>query len=100
MRDDMKQNRGYRFVKLPNIDMAVATMNALTGKYVMRGCDFLFFGKWRISLEHSVIFLFERKIMMADFGKLNEVGATYIWTKRRLGSSEGLAGFLWGEKTI
>ena len=96
----MKQNRGYGFVKLPNRDMVVAAMNALTGNYVMRGCDFLFFGKWRISREHSVIFPIERKIKMVDFGKLKEMGAACIWTKRRLCSSGGLVGFLWGEKTI
>ena len=40
IRDDMKQSHGCGFVKLPNRDMAVAAMNALSGNYVMRGCDF------------------------------------------------------------
>ena len=48
----------------------MAAMNALIGNYVMRGCDFLFFRKWRINPEHSIIFPFERKITMVDFGKL------------------------------
>ena len=50
---------------------------------------FFFFGKWRISPEHSVIFPFERKITMADFGKLKEKGAACMWTKRGLCSSGG-----------
>ena len=66
----MKQGGGCGFVKLPNRDMVVAAMNALIGNYVMRGCDFLFFRKWRINPEHSIIFPFERKITMVDFGKL------------------------------
>ena len=34
IRDDMKQGRGCGFVKLPNRDMAVATIKALNGNYV------------------------------------------------------------------
>ena len=41
----MKQSRGCGFVKLPNSDMTVVVMNALSGNYMIRGCDFLFFGK-------------------------------------------------------
>ena len=35
----MKQSRGCGFVKLSNRDMVVASINALNGNYVMRGCD-------------------------------------------------------------
>lgn len=38
-RDDMKQNRGYCFVKLSNREMSEAAINALHGTYVMSGCD-------------------------------------------------------------
>ena len=65
---------------------------------MIRGCDFLFFRKWRINPEDSVIFPSERKITMADFGKLKEMGAACIWTKRGLCSSNCWLVFFGEEK--
>ncbi|CAA6672611.1 unnamed protein product [Spirodela intermedia] len=39
MKDDMKQSRGCGFVKFSHRDMASAAIDALNGKYTMRGCD-------------------------------------------------------------
>ncbi|KAG9148221.1 hypothetical protein Leryth_021592 [Lithospermum erythrorhizon] len=39
MRDDMKQSRGCGFVKYATREMALAAIDALNGKYTMRGCD-------------------------------------------------------------
>nr|GMD73975.1 flowering time control protein FCA isoform X3 [Ipomoea batatas]GMD79156.1 flowering time control protein FCA isoform X3 [Ipomoea batatas] len=39
MRDEMKQSRGCGFVKYSNREMALAAINALSGKFTMRGCD-------------------------------------------------------------
>ncbi|XP_019180779.1 PREDICTED: flowering time control protein FCA isoform X1 [Ipomoea nil] len=39
MRDEMKQSRGCGFVKYSNRDTALAAINALSGKFTMRGCD-------------------------------------------------------------
>ncbi|CAI9118905.1 OLC1v1020532C1 [Oldenlandia corymbosa var. corymbosa] len=39
MRDEMKQSRGCGFVKYSCREMAMAAINALSGRYTMRGCD-------------------------------------------------------------
>ncbi|KAJ9547742.1 hypothetical protein OSB04_020285 [Centaurea solstitialis] len=39
LRDEHKQKRGMGFISYPHKDMAVAAINALNGKYVMKGCD-------------------------------------------------------------
>uniref|UniRef100_A0A0D6QZ98 Flowering time control protein FCA n=1 Tax=Araucaria cunninghamii TaxID=56994 RepID=A0A0D6QZ98_ARACU len=39
MRDEQKQSRGCAFVKYPSKEMAMAAMNALSGKHTMKGCD-------------------------------------------------------------
>ncbi|KAF3776439.1 Flowering time control protein [Nymphaea thermarum] len=39
MRDDLKQSRGCGFVKFSYREMAAAAIDALNGKYMMRGCD-------------------------------------------------------------
>lgn len=39
MRDELKQSRGCAFVKYARRDMAMAAIEALNGKYTMRGCD-------------------------------------------------------------
>ncbi|CAN6449851.1 unnamed protein product [Victoria cruziana] len=39
MRDDLKQSRGCGFVKFSYREMAAAAIDALNGKYIMRGCD-------------------------------------------------------------
>ncbi|XP_058197290.1 flowering time control protein FCA isoform X1 [Rhododendron vialii] len=37
--DEVKQSRGSGFIQFSHRDMAIAAMNALSGTYVMRGCD-------------------------------------------------------------
>ncbi|TKW32182.1 hypothetical protein SEVIR_2G153400v4 [Setaria viridis] len=39
MRDGMRQSRGCGFVKFSSKEPAVAAMNALSGTYIMRGCE-------------------------------------------------------------